>query len=522
MALNSASGDYGARASNSTQYGGAVQTHCAASPGNFFTGAKQFVISGGEFTSVTNLITNAVPEADFRTIQLGNLDLRHEIRLDHRSGMAHRLSPSNCVRRIYAARIDGVPAGMTAIVYEGSTAQKEWRQDVTKYHGLRWVSPIVPTTLPSTELRHPNVVQVYGTVSSGCLRATVFYGDLIPIQDFFRIYHDSAISTAYLHGYFDAATYIRSVSRARLTLASYTPWIRLSTGILCIELTSCNTKLHLYPYAVSENACFAPITQLGPHIESTITFTLSLHHYHEICYWSLSRVCDYRLSSGSVIRLGGILTSLESSGGQDPVEIAYLPSIDIMDSGWRGETAAAGRGSPLEELVMLENGWSRTLSLGQGAGCSTCCWLAQANNVFHRAQITSDYSEVVLVSSIYYEIEITGDQLSGGYIFLCPVTHLGTGRPSQFRHPKTLAYWSADPSGCREFNLSANSSGIPVLNVKTEFWGWSWDQSVYTGLWKFHEGKGFNPESQDVAIDLGLPLYHLSAQSVWVGTRSFC
>jgi hypothetical protein len=39
-----------------------MQTHCA-SPGNFFTGAKQFVISGGEFTSVTNLITNAVPEA---------------------------------------------------------------------------------------------------------------------------------------------------------------------------------------------------------------------------------------------------------------------------------------------------------------------------------------------------------------------------------------------------------------------------------------------------------------------------
>lgn len=179
---------------------------------------------------------------------------------------------------------------------------------------------------------------------------------------------------------------------------------------------------------------------------------------------------------------------------------------------------------------------SRTLSLGQGAGCSTCCWLAQANNVFHRAQITSDYSEVgtfltlrmfhilnliitgtalVLVSSIYYEIEITGDQLSGGYIFLCPVAHLGTGRPSQFRHPKTLAYWSADPSGCQEFNLSANSSGIPVVNVKTEIWGWSWDQSVYAGLWKFHEGKGFNPESQDVAVDLGLPLYHLSAQSVW-------
>ncbi|KAJ7230805.1 hypothetical protein C8J57DRAFT_1386955 [Mycena rebaudengoi] len=37
----------------------------------------------------------------------------------------------------------------------------------------------------------------------------------------------------------------------------------------------------------------------------------------------------------------------------------------------------------------------------------------------------------------------------------------------------------------------------------------SWDASVYTGLHQFHRGKGFDPDSLDVARHLGYPLLEL-------------
>ncbi|KAF7353371.1 hypothetical protein MSAN_01525700 [Mycena sanguinolenta] len=471
---------------------------------SFFSGAKHFMISGGEFTSITNLVTDAVSK-DFCTIQLGNLDLHHEIRLHHESGVVTRVT--NCTRKVYAARINGTAADMTAIVYE---LEEQWREDVMKYHNLR----------------HPNIVQVYGTVSSGGFRATVLHGDLIPIRNFFKLYHDSALTITYLHGYFsvaflDAATYIRSVSHMRITSGSYTPWIRLSTGGLCIELTPCTAGQDLYPYTISGDACRTPITLLGPDLESSIISSLSLHHYHEICHWSFSRMHEYIVSPGIPVGLGGIVANLAYSGGTELLEIASLPDCPIMDSGWKQQS-----GSALGELVLSENGWtrihyysshpsqsskiSRTFSIGEETGCSTCCWLSQSNSILRRMDFMCNCSDIILVSSIHYELEITTDACMEGYIFLCPFEHLRTKQSAQFQQPQVPAYWSTDPSGHESNTLDlVTSPGCLSMNFRMEVWGWSWDESVYAGLWKFHKGKGFDPSSRDISVFLKLPLYHL-------------
>ncbi|KAJ7458674.1 hypothetical protein B0H11DRAFT_185105 [Mycena galericulata] len=52
--------------------------------------------------------------------------------------------------------------------------------------------------------------------------------------------------------------------------------------------------------------------------------------------------------------------------------------------------------------------------------------------------------------------------------------------------------------------------GFPSIELKTKVYGMYWDASVYAGLHKFHEGKGFDPDSQDVARHLEQPLYKLS------------
>jgi hypothetical protein len=55
----------------------------------------------------------------------------------------------------------------------------------------------------------------------------------------------------------------------------------------------------------------------------------------------------------------------------------------------------------------------------------------------------------------------------------------------------------------------ATALGFPSILQSTKIWGLSWDESVYAGLRQFHEAKGFDPDSQDIARHLGKPLYQL-------------
>ncbi|KAJ7696339.1 hypothetical protein B0H16DRAFT_1265423, partial [Mycena metata] len=55
----------------------------------------------------------------------------------------------------------------------------------------------------------------------------------------------------------------------------------------------------------------------------------------------------------------------------------------------------------------------------------------------------------------------------------------------------------------------ATQLGFPSFQLTTQVYGYSWDTSVYAGLPQFHQAKGFDPESQDIARHLGQPLYEL-------------
>jgi hypothetical protein len=52
--------------------------------------------------------------------------------------------------------------------------------------------------------------------------------------------------------------------------------------------------------------------------------------------------------------------------------------------------------------------------------------------------------------------------------------------------------------------------GFPAIEFKMEVRALSWDANVYDGIRQFHEAKGFDPYSQEVAIALGWPLLELS------------
>jgi sigma54-dependent transcription regulator len=59
----------------------------------------------------------------------------------------------------------------------------------------------------------------------------------------------------------------------------------------------------------------------------------------------------------------------------------------------------------------------------------------------------------------------------------------------------------------------ATALGFPSISLSTKILGNSWDASVYAGLHQFHQAKGFDPDSQDVARHLGQSLYQLLSET---------
>ncbi|KAF7353184.1 hypothetical protein MSAN_01506000 [Mycena sanguinolenta] len=97
--------------------------------------------------------------SEFQTIRLGDLKLIKEVRLSLRSGVVGCQSRGVGVRRIYHAEIRRDPGTVTVVMYQGDGAMDEWRQHVAKYESIR----------------HPNIMQLYGLVSTKNLYAMIFH-----------------------------------------------------------------------------------------------------------------------------------------------------------------------------------------------------------------------------------------------------------------------------------------------------------------------------------------------------------
>ncbi|KAJ7207680.1 hypothetical protein C8J57DRAFT_348073 [Mycena rebaudengoi] len=138
-------------------------------------------------------------------------------------------------------------------------------------------------------------------------------------------------------------------------------------------------------------------------------------------------------------------------------------------------------------------------------------WLSQANHIFRRLKITSNFDNYVLVQCVNFTLEIspTTEELPTGFLFLPPAKDFQTG-PFSFRWPDCPAYWSVDPSGVDPLRMEAAHHRFLSVDLTTTIEGWSWDATVYAGLRQFHQAKGFDPDSLDLARDLGSPLYQIS------------
>ncbi|KAJ7759371.1 hypothetical protein DFH07DRAFT_444862, partial [Mycena maculata] len=141
-------------------------------------------------------------------------------------------------------------------------------------------------------------------------------------------------------------------------------------------------------------------------------------------------------------------------------------------------------------------------------------WLSEANYIFSRLHITSSYEDYFVTQGFHFQLVISTptENPPKGYLFLCPVKAIRTG-PNSFRWPECPAYWSLDPAGAQHLSTDdATRLGFPAIALSTKISGFRADASVYAGIRKFHEAKGFDPDTQDVARHLGRPLYQISCE----------
>ncbi|KAF8137790.1 hypothetical protein K438DRAFT_1738378, partial [Mycena galopus ATCC 62051] len=135
-----------------------------------------------------------------------------------------------------------------------------------------------------------------------------------------------------------------------------------------------------------------------------------------------------------------------------------------------------------------------------------CLWFSQANHILSRLQITDDYEEYGVVNGIDFILDFP-QSLPSSYLFLCPVEDFQTSE-GLFQSAVAHAYWSPDPSGTPRLSLAESiNCGFPTPGLKIRVSVCSWESSFYHGLRRFHLAKGLDPDSQDVAIHLGYPLY---------------
>jgi hypothetical protein len=84
--------------------------------------------------------------------------------------------------------------------------------------------------------------------------------------------------------------------------------------------------------------------------EAMVIDSLMLEKYHEICYWSLSRLRSVCCSASATANLSAIIAGASRNRLEDLVEIALLPDAEVHLGYWRA-------GGATREV--FDDGWTR-------------------------------------------------------------------------------------------------------------------------------------------------------------------
>ncbi|KAK6996461.1 hypothetical protein R3P38DRAFT_1962222 [Favolaschia claudopus] len=464
-------------------------------------GSRLYVSSADRWTVHVNGNLNysrdeiSMVDSNFRRIPWGDVELQRRLYVDDPKldPFPRRRRQERCARIVRSAKIDG--REFTVANYEGHSAEEDWKQDVERY----------------MDIRHENILQMYGTVCSRNVRAAVFHGD------FLSMYDGCAMSTCFIYTYInrefkDTKTYFERTLGS--SLPTCTLLIRRSTGHLCLDLSGRD----FFGLNMKSTSDLVPTTSPMQILSSTnrndIAKNMALEEYYFICKLQLSAMEQtIPLPSYSTIHVGALYCDI-SDELRRAVQVMALPGFDCdVEEEWEYTS---------DDYSMTPDGWMcipysstddiQTFSVSIAFAEST--WLSQANHIFKRLNVESDFHRYAILDEISFNITLDDPEDTTfndpqGYLLLCPTRDLKLGSNS-FQWSECPAYWSLDPCGMEQLTPDgARELGFPTIVTETQAHFLSWDGIVYRGLCEFHRGKGFDSESLDVAIHLNAPLYEL-------------
>ncbi|KAF7353268.1 hypothetical protein MSAN_01514700 [Mycena sanguinolenta] len=399
-------------------------------------------------------------QSDFRTISRGDLKLVKKVRLSPQSSVVGRQSRGVGVRRtVYHAEIRGEPGTMTVAVYQGDSAEE-----------------------------------------------LVLTRSIIKSPQFWR-----------------ATDYIDDVTGSSMYNDNPSIWIRSATGELCLDLAQRGPSMrsqfdYYHPVRLEK------VSWDAPDLEDMIISSLSEGQYHELCY-NYSTFQSQRFLVSTQHPVGPGIFRLDSQY-RITVPLQTLPESELH---WNDY----GNGNAPGEL--LPNSWIRydfprmfALELGLNLWFPLYeirkAWMAQANHIFAKLQEREQVEDYVCIDDLQFHLRITDERdIPEGYLFVCPPQDFRTGiepHAHLYQWPTCPAYWSLHPSGADRLRTEdAKNLGFPAIHIETSVQGWSWDRSVYQGLRRFHEGKGFDPDSGEVARRLEYPPFEVLSDPVLLLAR---
>ncbi|KAF7349762.1 hypothetical protein MSAN_01703400 [Mycena sanguinolenta] len=385
----------------------------------------------------------------------------------------------------------------------GDDAEEDWKETVSVHANLRPV-------------RHPHILQIYATASSSGIYAAVFHDDLIPLELFLQSFRHSAILQTYIHAYMsadedEALDYCGPTADSFFT----TPWVRRSTGRLCLEFGTMEVDDKM-PIPSQVRTLTPPDSIQTLHDlnkEAWVIASLALEQWYSLCHQCLTQDRRSDISVQAKVKVGSIIHWPSNCQFEDATEIpCVIPDRDrLVLAAWYHERLGRWKGDgPI--WYTCRDIFGSIISTGLSNNVHARSWLSQANYIFKQLEILSNYNDYVLVDWVLFSVYIPFPRQNppDGYLFICSPTDFHTGG-SSVRWPDRPAYWSLYPSGSEPLSVEeASRLGFPPIQLTTRIGVKCWDETVYTGVRKFHAAKGFDPDSQDVARELGYLLYELS------------
>ncbi|KAF7353277.1 hypothetical protein MSAN_01515600 [Mycena sanguinolenta] len=427
----------------------------AAYAGAFFPQATGFNIRGGGFTSnVTNNVYNPPPEQSSGDIKL--IQEFKEMRSSLQSSLVGRQNPGASVRRVYTAKLEGHQSGhMTVAMYEGEGAEEAWNQHLAKYEAVR----------------HPNIMQLYGLVSTRRLRGMVFHDELIPYRQFLCRFQNSPILSAYIIGYcpiikttefLEAIGYISNVfPKFSIDYDELPIWIRPPTGELCLDLApgGPGKSVELAQIWNSYVLRLDNVSLDAPNSENIIISAWTEDRFHDLCFrGEIAQLQFLQVSTQPPVGLG--IFRLDSQ--RDTCVKITEPLILPEELGWNWN----------------QDGVNLVLRPSE----ITKAWLAQANHIFVELEEVARIEDYVCVDEVQFNLQIAHKRhIPEGYLFVCPSQDFRAGtehHANSYQWPACPAYWSLDPSGAERLSTQdARNLGFPIIHIETRMFGNSWDSN---------------------------------------------